>query len=134
MAPYERPALSKAYLAPTSPARLPGFHTCVGVGGDKQTPEWYQEHGITCMLGATVTKADLAGKTLSVSTAEGELAVRFEYLLIATGCDVTRLTDFGVKGADAKGIHYLRDVADADALGALPWEQMRSGRACFGMY
>lgn len=25
--------------------RLPGFHTCVGGGGDKQTPEWYEEKG-----------------------------------------------------------------------------------------
>ena len=28
-----------------APARLPGFHTCVGSGGDKQLPEWYAEKG-----------------------------------------------------------------------------------------
>ena len=37
---YERPALSKNYLFPENPARLPGFHTCVGGGGERQTPEW----------------------------------------------------------------------------------------------
>ena len=25
--------------------RLPGFHACVGGGGEKQTPEWYKEKG-----------------------------------------------------------------------------------------
>ena len=41
--PYERPALSKAFLNEHSPARLPGFHTCVGGGGERQTEEWYKE-------------------------------------------------------------------------------------------
>ena len=42
---YERPALSKAYLFPEGPARLPGFHACVGGGGERQLPEFYAEHG-----------------------------------------------------------------------------------------
>lgn len=42
---YERPALSKAYLFPENPARLPGFQTCVGGGGERQPPEWYAENG-----------------------------------------------------------------------------------------
>lgn len=28
-----------------APARLPGFHTCVGSGGERQTPEWYADNG-----------------------------------------------------------------------------------------
>ena len=28
-----------------APARLPGFHTCVGSGGDRQAPEWYTDNG-----------------------------------------------------------------------------------------
>lgn len=32
---YERPALSKAYLSMDKPPRLPGFHTCVGGGGER---------------------------------------------------------------------------------------------------
>ena len=27
------------------PARLPGFHTCVGGGGDKHDKSWYEEKG-----------------------------------------------------------------------------------------
>jgi hypothetical protein len=29
----------------TDAARLPGFHTCVGSGGEKLLPEWYVEKG-----------------------------------------------------------------------------------------
>lgn len=28
-----------------APARLPGFHVCVGSGGERLLPEWYQEKG-----------------------------------------------------------------------------------------
>ncbi|KAJ0027971.1 hypothetical protein Pint_35925 [Pistacia integerrima] len=48
VAPYERPALSKAYLFPEGTARLPSFHVCVGSGGERLLPEWYKEKGDTC--------------------------------------------------------------------------------------
>ena len=48
--PYERPALSKAFLNEQSPARLPGFHTCVGGGGERQTEEWYKEKEVETKL------------------------------------------------------------------------------------
>jgi len=28
-----------------APARLPGFHVCVGSGGERLLPEWYTEKG-----------------------------------------------------------------------------------------
>lgn len=28
-----------------APARLPGFHVCVGSGGERQLPEWYKDNG-----------------------------------------------------------------------------------------
>ncbi|MFS7956274.1 putative monodehydroascorbate reductase (NADH) [Helianthus anomalus] len=45
VAPYERPALSKGFLLPEAPARLPAFHTCVGANEERLTPKWYKEHG-----------------------------------------------------------------------------------------
>lgn len=27
-----------------------GFHTCVGGGGERQTPDWYKEKGIEVIL------------------------------------------------------------------------------------
>nr|AZL41275.1 monodehydroascorbate reductase [Datisca glomerata] len=113
VAPYERPALSKAYLFPESPARLPGFHVCVGSGGERLLLEWYEEKGIELILTTEIVKADLAAKTLT--TASGEL-FNYQILIIATGSTVIRLSDFGVQGADAKNIFYLREIDDADKL------------------
>lgn len=32
-------------LVLAAPARLPGFHVCVGSGGERLLPEWYKEKG-----------------------------------------------------------------------------------------
>lgn len=29
---------------------MQGFHTCVGGGGERQTPDWYKEKGIEVIL------------------------------------------------------------------------------------
>ncbi|KAF5737471.1 monodehydroascorbate reductase [Tripterygium wilfordii] len=113
VAPYERPALSKAYLFPVGTARLPGFHVCVGSGGERLLPEWYKEKGIELILGTEIVKADLAAKTLV--SAAGE-TFGYNILIIATGSTVIRLSDFGVQGANAKNIFYLREIDDADKL------------------
>ncbi|GFR52753.1 hypothetical protein Agub_g15360 [Astrephomene gubernaculifera] len=108
---YERPALSKGYLV--GAARLPGFHTCVGGGGERQPPEWYGEKGIAYLTGSRVTKADLATKALTLESGE---VVSYDKLIIATGARPIFLTEFKTPGADLRGLHYLRDVKDADAL------------------
>ncbi|XP_011077888.1 monodehydroascorbate reductase [Sesamum indicum] len=113
VAPYERPALSKAYLFPEGTARLPGFHVCVGSGGERLLPEWYTEKGISLVLSTEIVKADLASKTLI--SAAGE-TFKYQILIIATGSTVIRLSDFGVQGADAKNIFYLREIDEADEL------------------
>uniref|UniRef100_A0ACD5ZP00 Uncharacterized protein n=1 Tax=Avena sativa TaxID=4498 RepID=A0ACD5ZP00_AVESA len=113
VAPYERPALSKGYLFPQNAARLPGFHTCVGSGGEKLLPEWYTEKGIELILSTDIVKADLASKTL---TSAAGATFTYDTLLIATGSSTIKLTDFGVEGAEANNILYLRDIEDADKL------------------
>ncbi|KAK9170451.1 hypothetical protein Syun_002591 [Stephania yunnanensis] len=113
VAPYERPALSKAYLFPESPARLPGFHVCVGSGGERLLPEWYTEKGIELILSTEIVKADLSSKTL---TSAAGANFKYNVLIIATGSTVIRLSDFGVQGADSKNIFYLREIEDADKL------------------
>ncbi|KAK9156696.1 hypothetical protein Scep_003270 [Stephania cephalantha] len=113
VAPYERPALSKAYLFPESPARLPGFHVCVGIGGERLLPEWYTEKGIELILSTEIVKADLSSKTL---TSAAGANFKYDVLIIATGSTVIRLSDFGVQGADSKNIFYLREIEDADKL------------------
>ncbi|XP_057534344.1 monodehydroascorbate reductase, seedling isozyme-like isoform X1 [Amaranthus tricolor] len=113
VAPYERPALSKAYLFPEGTARLPGFHTCVGSGGERLLPDWYKEKGIELVLSTEIVKADIFSKSLT--SAAGDI-FKFDILIIATGSTVIRLTDFGVQGADAQNIFYLREIDDADKL------------------
>lgn len=110
---YERPALSKAYLFPESPARLPGFHTCVGGGGERQEPQWYKDKNIAFKTGSRVTEANLSDKTLTIGDGS---KVQYEKLIIATGARPVYLTDFGTENADAQGICYLRNVQDADHL------------------
>eukprot|EP01018_Ginkgo_biloba_P018465 Gb_25157 [translate_table: standard] len=119
VAPYERPALTKAYLFPMDkkPARLPesitcqGFHTCVGSGGERQTPEWYKEKGIEVMYGTTVTGLDIPTQTLT--TASGS-HLKYGSLIIATGCTAARLP--ASIGGSLPGVYYIRDIADADLL------------------
>lgn len=113
VAPYERPALSKAYLYPQGTARLPGFHVCVGSGGERMLPEWYPDHGIELILNTEIVEADLTSKILTSSSGE---KFKYQILIIATGSTVIRLSDFGVQGADAKNIFYLREIDDADKL------------------
>ncbi|KAF5728895.1 hypothetical protein HS088_TW21G01049 [Tripterygium wilfordii] len=104
VAPYKHPALSKAYLFPMEIAGLLGFHVCVASGGERLLSEW---------LDTRIVKIDLAAKTLV--SAAGET---FEYhtLIISTGFTVIRLSDFGVRGTNAKNIFYLREIDDADKL------------------
>ncbi|KAK6935431.1 FAD/NAD(P)-binding domain [Dillenia turbinata] len=112
-APYERPALTKAYLFPPDkkPARLPGFHTCVGSGGERQTPEWYKDQGIEMLYEDPVTGIDIEKQTLKTNS--GKL-LKYGTLIIATGCTATRFPE--KIGGNLPGVHYIRDVADADTL------------------
>ncbi|KAL5551838.1 hypothetical protein UlMin_002014 [Ulmus minor] len=112
-APYERPALTKAYLFPhdKKPARLPGFHTCVGSGGERQTPEWYKEKGIEMLYSDPVTSLDIEKQTLTTNS--GKL-LKYGSLIVATGCTASRFPE--KIGGNMPGVHYIRDVADADSL------------------
>ncbi|KAF8379584.1 hypothetical protein HHK36_029025 [Tetracentron sinense] len=113
VAPYERPALTKAYLFPLDkkPARLPGFHTCVGSGGERQTPDWYKEQGIEMLYEDPVSGLDIEKQTLMTSS--GKL-LKYGSLIIATGCTASRFPE--KIGGNLPGVHYIRDVADADSL------------------
>uniref|UniRef100_A0A5B7BTC3 monodehydroascorbate reductase (NADH) n=1 Tax=Davidia involucrata TaxID=16924 RepID=A0A5B7BTC3_DAVIN len=111
--PYERPALSKGFLLPEAPARLPSFHTCVGANEERLTPKWYKEHGIELVLGTQVKAADVRRKTLLTATGE---TISYKVLIIATGARALKLEEFGVSGSDAENVCYLRNLADATRL------------------
>ncbi len=98
--PYQRPPLSKKYLAGELPAERLYF----------KPASFYEDDAVDIRLGDRVTSVDRAAH--SVVTAVGD-TIRYSKLVIATGSRVRRLS---VDGADLQGIHYLRTVADVDAI------------------
>lgn len=98
--PYQRPPLSKKYLAGSlEPDRLLLKHR-----------PFYDEHQIALHLGTRAMAVDRAGQT--VKDAEGR-SHPYDALVLATGSRARRLA---VPGAELGGVHYLRSLDDADAL------------------
>jgi 3-phenylpropionate/trans-cinnamate dioxygenase ferredoxin reductase subunit len=98
--PYERPPLSKEFLA--------GKKT---LGDFTVNPrDWYREHDVDLRTGARAVSLDPAGHT--VGLADGT-SLSYHKLLLATGSRSRRVP---IPGADAHGVHYLRTVDDATAL------------------
>jgi apoptosis-inducing factor 3 len=99
-APYDRPNLSKDYLAGTAqPEWLP-----------LREADWYASQHIDLKLGRAAERLDLGARRV---TLDGGETLVFDALLLATGADPVRLP---IPGADRKTVHYLRSVADADAI------------------
>ncbi|MBR8398069.1 FAD-dependent oxidoreductase [Burkholderia cenocepacia] len=108
--PYDRPNLSKDYLAGTAEADwLP-----------LRAPSFYAEQRIDVRCNTRVTRIDPAQR--SVELADGS---RIEYgaLLLATGAEPNRLN---VPGADLPHVRTLRSRADCDALIA----KLKTARRC----
>src|SRR5690348_12217395 len=99
-APYDRPNLSKDYLAGSAPEewiplRPPGFHA---------------EHGIDLVHNAQVSALDLPKREVQLA---GGRAYAFDRLLLATGAEPVRLS---LPGGDRAHVHYLRSLADSRAI------------------
>jgi 3-phenylpropionate/trans-cinnamate dioxygenase ferredoxin reductase subunit len=101
--PYERPPLSKAYLAGQAPFDDAVVHP----------RDWYDEHHVELRLGVRASSLDTAAH--EVGLADGT-SLRYGRLLLATGAVPRRLR---TPGADAEGVLYLRKHADADAIRAV---------------
>ncbi|KAL5974608.1 Monodehydroascorbate reductase 3, cytosolic [Asimina triloba] len=117
VAPYERPALSKAYLFPECKAEFLFLSLLQGSLGfmfvlEVEARDFFR-NGIELILDTEIVKADLASKSL-ISAAK--ITFKYDILMIATGSTVIKLSDFGVQGADAKNIFYLREIDEADNL------------------
>ena len=97
-APYDRPNLSKDYLAGNAPEEWIPLHP----------PEFYQERGIELRRGPRVTVIDPAERRVRLDDG-GELP--YEALLIATGGSPVRLGPEFDRASPA--VHYLRSLADS---------------------
>jgi 3-phenylpropionate/trans-cinnamate dioxygenase ferredoxin reductase subunit len=98
--PYERPPLSKEYLA--GKKSLADFTV--------HDSQWYNDHHIEVRLDSPVSALNVDGHT--VGLADGT-AVSYDKLLLATGSASRRPP---IPGSDADGVHYLRSYYDAAAL------------------
>jgi len=98
--PYERPPLSKEYLAGEKP-----FERIL-----IRPPAFWAERGIELMLETNVSKLDPAAKELTVTGGE---TVSYGTLIWAGGGDARRLS---CPGAQLPGVHVVRDKADTDRL------------------
>ena len=98
--PYERPPLSKEYLA-----REKEFQRIY-----IRPPQFWGDKGVTLRLGASVTEVDPQAHTLTLSNGS---TVEYGKLIWATGGDPRRLS---CSGSDLAGVHGVRDRADVDRM------------------
>jgi len=101
--PYERPPLSKEYLAGTK--SLEDF--TVHESG------WYSDSNVQLRLGTAAKAIDRSAHTVTLSDGG---SVRYDKLLLATGSRSRRPR---IPGADAAGVHYLRTFDDAAELNSV---------------
>jgi 3-phenylpropionate/trans-cinnamate dioxygenase ferredoxin reductase subunit len=97
--PFGRPPLSKTYLR--SAEDLEGWYV--------KPAGWYADHGVDIRR-ASVAGVDPAAHTVVLDSGE---SISYQKVLIATGARNRRL---GNPGAELPGIHYLRTVAECDAI------------------
>ena len=100
--PYQRPPLSKKYMT-----------------GDMEADRlllrpqaWYEENKVSCVAGETVYSIDVENKQIVLEGA----SLPYDKLLIATGSRPRELP--AEIGGFLDGVYTLRDLEDADAIGA----------------
>lgn len=98
--PYERPPLSKEFLA--GKKALTDFTV--------HDADWYRDHNIDLRPGTTITAINPSDHTVSLPD---DSTVAYDKLLLATGSAARRPP---IPGSDAEGVHYLRTIDNATAL------------------
>ena len=100
--PYQRPPLSKQFLAGEMAAeRLPFRHRA-----------FYEQHRVELKLGLPALSIDPGARRVTLADAQ---ALSYDRLLLSTGA---RSRPLSCPGAELPGIHYLRSIADVDAIRA----------------
>ena len=95
--PYDRPNLSKDYLAGNAPEEWIPLHPA----------DFYREHNIDTLTGTEARTIDSKGK--QVTLANGR-SLGYGALLLATGAEAVRLE---IPGHDLPHVCYLRTLADS---------------------
>ncbi len=98
--PYDRPNLSKDFLAGNAPDEWMRL----------RLPDFYREQNIDLVLNSRVSALDLPRRRVQLENGQ---TYGFEALLIATGAEPVHLK---IEGATDDQIYYLRTFADARAI------------------
>jgi NADPH-dependent 2,4-dienoyl-CoA reductase/sulfur reductase-like enzyme/nitrite reductase/ring-hydroxylating ferredoxin subunit len=99
-APYDRPNLSKDYLAGTAPEEWIPL----------RPPDFYRDHGIDLKRGVLAVRIDPGARQVTVSNGS---TLSYDALLVATGAEPVHLPTPLYAG---RRIHYLRTLADSRAI------------------
>jgi 3-phenylpropionate/trans-cinnamate dioxygenase ferredoxin reductase subunit len=102
LAPYQRPPLSKKYLAGALERERLAIHR----------ESLYAEHGVQLFLGRRAARVDRAARKVAL---EDRVELPYDALVLATG---SRPRVPPLPGVGLGGVHTLRTVADADAIRA----------------
>jgi len=100
--PYQRPPLSKKFLSGDMPAERLYF----------KPPSFYDDPQVELRLDTRITGIDLDAHV--VTTANDD-EIGFGKLILALG---SRVRTVSLPGSELPGIHYLRSIADVDAIRA----------------
>jgi len=98
--PYQRPPLSKKFLA----GELPAERLYV------KPEKFYDDPGIEVRLNTRVTEIDPGARTLATDNGD---TLPYSKLILATGSRARKLP---AEGSDLAGIHYLRGIDDVNAI------------------
>lgn len=101
--PYQRPPLSKGYLAGTEGTDAVILHPA----------HWYAEHGIRLLAGTAATSLDPAAHTVELDDGR---SLSYDAVLIATGATPRMIP---LPGHDLPGVMTLRRLDDSDVLAGL---------------
>ncbi len=101
-APYQRPPLSKKFLAGAMTAEQLAL----------RPHSYYSQQGIDTRFGRRAVQLDRQQRTVTLDNAE---QVTYDKLILATGAAPRRID---LPGVDLPGVHYLRSLADVAAIRA----------------
>ena len=108
--PYDRPNLSKDFLAGTAP----------GEWMPLRSASWYRDHDVDLRVNTRVHQIDLEGESVITDKSE---RLSFDKLLLATGCEPRKLSE---PGFDAENVFVLRSFADARSIAAKAKDSARA--------
>ena len=98
--PYERPPLSKDFLAGKKSLKDFTVHDS----------DWYRDNKIDLRVSTEVSAIDRKAHTVTIAD---DTSIRYDKLLLATG---SRARWLSIPGSDSTGVHHLRKFDDASNL------------------